>query len=154
MSIIDVNTFHCYTDPMNRTCRHCQQMFAITAEDQAFYDKIQVPAPTFCPQCRQQRRLTWRNERMLYSRQCDLCHKSMLSVFAADKLYTVYCNECWHSDQWNPYNYGRDFDFLQPFFSQFETLFKTVPQLARSVANNQNSEYVNQCGWSKNCYLI
>ncbi|MBU0627024.1 hypothetical protein KKG31_00015 [Patescibacteria group bacterium] len=34
--------------------------------------KYLIPAPTLCPDCRQQRRISFRNERSLYKRKCDL----------------------------------------------------------------------------------
>ncbi len=47
-------------------CQNCQQQFTIRPEDKDFYQKIGVPEPHFCPDCRQQNRLAWRNERILY----------------------------------------------------------------------------------------
>ncbi|MEK7627724.1 MAG: hypothetical protein AAB397_04050, partial [Patescibacteria group bacterium] len=68
-------------DKENKICQNCQNQFVIEPEDFIFYDKIQVPAPTFCPECREQRRLAFRNERSLYKRKCDLCGKEMVSIF-------------------------------------------------------------------------
>jgi len=63
------------------TCHHCKNFFGLTETDQAFYQKIEVPNPTFCPQCREQRRLAFRNERSLYKRTCDSCDKNILSTY-------------------------------------------------------------------------
>lgn len=136
------------------TCKNCDKNFQITDDDIEFYKTLKVPGPTFCPDCRQQRRLIWRNERTLYKRKCDATGKDIISVFSPDKPFTVYENEYWYSDKWNPMDYGREFDFNRTFFEQFEELIQKVPQLARSAVNNQNSDFVNQCGWCKNCYLI
>ena len=55
--------------------------FTITESDLAFYEKVgpniggksyAFDPPLHCPDCRAKRRLTWRNERSLYSRKCDL----------------------------------------------------------------------------------
>jgi len=43
-----------------------------------------------CPDCRQQRRLTWRNEGKLYQRKCDKTGKKIISAFSPDKDYIVY----------------------------------------------------------------
>lgn len=139
---------------MLKNCHQCQLQFEITDGDKEFYQSLAVPTPTLCPSCRQRRRLTWRNERTLYRRKCDATGKDIVSVFSPDKPFTVYDNEYWYSDNWNPMDYGRDFDFNRPFFEQFQELVQKVPQLARSAVNNQNSDFVNQCGWCKNCYLI
>lgn len=134
-------------------CRFCRQSFEITPADIAFYQKISVPPPTLCPNCRLQRRLAWRMERNLYFRTCDLSGKRELSVFPPESPFTVYSTEAWYSDKWNALNYGRPFDFSRSFFEQFAELMKAVPLLSRSVMNLQNCDYVNQCGWSKNCYF-
>ncbi|MEK7673495.1 MAG: zinc-ribbon domain containing protein [Patescibacteria group bacterium] len=138
----------------NIACKNCQQNFEITNLDQQFYEKMHVPEPTFCPDCRQQRRLMWRNERTLYKRKCSATGKEIISVYSEDKPFPVYENEYWYSDKWNPMDYGVDFDFSRPFFEQFKELMNRVPQLARSAVSNQNCDYINQAGYCKNCYLI
>jgi hypothetical protein len=64
-----------------KICKQCNLNFDITDKDFEFYDKIspifnsekfQIPKPKFCPDCRQQRRFAFRNERNLYKRKCDL----------------------------------------------------------------------------------
>ncbi|MFC1655653.1 hypothetical protein ACFL3C_02175 [Patescibacteria group bacterium] len=148
---------------MQKNCKNCGSQFTIEDEDLKFYDKIsptfdgkkfQIPPPTHCSDCRQQRRLAWRNERTLYRRKCDATGKNVVSVFSSDKPLKVYNNDYWYSDKWDPLEYGMDFDFNRPFFEQFHELIEQVPQVARSAVRNQNSDYVNQCGWCKNCYLI
>ncbi|MEK7547683.1 MAG: zinc-ribbon domain containing protein [Patescibacteria group bacterium] len=138
----------------NKKCKNCDKEFSITDGDIAYYNEIKVPAPTFCPDCRQQRRLVWRNERNLYKRKCSATGAEIISVYSPDKPFPVYENNYWFSPQWDALKYGRDFDFNRPFFEQFEELMNAVPQLARSAVGNQNCDYTNQCGWCKNCYLI
>ncbi|MFA6585673.1 MAG: cytochrome C551 [Candidatus Paceibacterota bacterium] len=41
-----------------KTCQNCKKDFTIEPEDFNFYEKINVPPPTFCPECRMVRRLT------------------------------------------------------------------------------------------------
>ncbi|MBU0457993.1 hypothetical protein KKF03_00925 [Patescibacteria group bacterium] len=144
-------------------CRQCGISFEITQSDLDFYDKVspvynnkkyQVPPPTLCPDCRQQRRIAIRNERMLYSRKCDLSGKDILSCYSADKPYKIYDSNEWYSDKWDALKYGKDFDFNRPFFEQFAELQNEVPRIALHVINNENSDYVNLSGYNKNCYLI
>lgn len=136
-----------------KTCQSCKQRFVVTEEDHAYYSEMKVASPTLCPECRQLRRLSWRNERTLYHRTCDGTGKPIISVFSSDKPFPVYSNEYWHSSAWNALDYGREFDFNRPFFEQFIDLMNCVPQLALSATANHNSNFVNQCGWCKNCYL-
>ncbi len=136
-----------------RQCKNCNQNFTIESDDFSFYEKIKVPAPTWCPDCRQQRRYAWRNERTLYRRNCDLCNKSMVTIYSPNKPYKVYCISCWWSDGWDAAEYGKDFDFSRPFFEQFSELQHDTPRVALLNKNSTNSEYTNHSGDNKNVYF-
>jgi len=116
-----------------KICQNCKKQFAIEPEDSQFYEKISVPAPTFCPECRMQRRLAWFNLINLYKRKCDLCGKDSISMYAPEAPYKVYCPRCWWSDNWDSFAYGRDYDFSRPFFEQFNELLHEVPLQGLSV---------------------
>src|SRR3989344_273751 len=116
-----------------RACQNCKQNFTIEPDDFKFYEKMQVPPPTFCPKCRFQRRLAFLNLFNLYQRPCDLCGKNPVSDFAPGSPYKVYCAECWWSDKWDPLDYGRDYDFSRPFFEQIKELWRDVPLLGLSI---------------------
>jgi len=139
-----------------KICQNCKNQFTIEPEDFNFYEKIKVPPPTFCPECRFQRRLLFRNERNFYRRKCNLCSKNIIASYPADAPFPVYCVKCWWSDNWNPFEYGRDFDFSRPFFEQFRELSLKVPVLA--IMNDDgvgsvNSEWSYDWAFSKNIYL-
>ena len=136
-----------------KQCQNCKQDFIIEPDDFTFYEKIKVPTPTFCPGCRLQRRMTWRNERSLYKRRDGLSGKEVISIFSPDKPYTTYGHENWWSDKWDALNWGRSYDFSKPFFSQFATLLKEVPVLAITNVNPSNSEYCSFADSNKDCYL-
>ena len=139
-----------------RTCQNCKSEFVIEAEDFKFYKKIDVPPPTFCPECRRQRRLSWRNDFYFYSRKCDLCKKPIISLYSSDKPFPVFCGKCWWSDKWDPLAYGMNYDFSRPFFEQFDDLQRKVPALALINDNgiaSQNCEYTQDFAFGKNCYL-
>jgi hypothetical protein len=144
-----------------KTCKHCGAFFPITDQDLEFYDKLSpvfagvkfsIPAPTLCPDCRQQRRVSFRNARKVYKRNCDATKKTIVSVFSQDKPYKVYDSKMWFSDIWNPLDYGRDFDFSRSFFDQFNELFLEIPHQSRFDVNTENCDYAQLIG-SKNCYL-
>ncbi|MEI7765574.1 MAG: hypothetical protein WCI93_03245 [bacterium] len=137
----------------NSNCKNCKKDFIVEQEDLNFYERIGVPAPTWCPECRQQRRYAWRNERTLYRRNCDLCGKSTITIYSPNKNLKVYCVKCWWSDNWDPFSYGVNFDFLRPFFEQFKELQLQVPRIALFNTNNTNSEHSNHSGDNRNTYL-
>ena len=136
-----------------RVCQNCKQNFTIEPDDFSFYEKIGVPAPTWCVDCRQQRKYAWRNERTLYRRDCDLCGKSTVTIYSPNKDYKVYCLSCWWGDGWDTSEYGMDFDFSRPFFEQFSELQHRVPRMALLSKNSTNSDYTNHSGNNKNAFM-
>jgi len=139
-----------------RTCQNCKNDFLIDQQDSDFYAKIKVPAPTFCPECRLQRRLAFFNLVNLYKRPCDLCGKDAISVYAPDNGYVVYCPKCWWSDAWDPLSYGREYDPSRNFLEQFNELMHAVPHLGLTIelSANETSPFTNYTGSLKNCYLV
>jgi len=138
-----------------KQCQNCKKDFILEADDFSFYEKMQVPAPTFCPECRLVRRLLMRNERSLYKRKCDLCGDSKIMVYGEDSKYKVYCRECFNSDNWDPVEYKKDYDFNKTFFEQYIELFNSVPKPGIIKQGfDINSEYTNRSANAKNCYLI
>ncbi|EKD76708.1 MAG: hypothetical protein ACD_43C00015G0001 [uncultured bacterium] len=135
-------------------CQECKKIFQITPNDEIFYRRLALPKPTFCPPCRLRRRLAWRNEHSLYQRSCDLCNKTIISIYRPDSPYLVYCQPCWWSDQWEPRKYARDYDWSKDFFTQYNELRHAVPRVALTNTNSENSEYTNYSGNNKNCYLM
>lgn len=137
-----------------KVCQNCKSEFIIEDEDFQFYKKIDVPPPTFCPECRMKRRMMWRNEGSLYHRKCELCGKSIITVYASEPGYKVYCRECWSSDRWDPLEYGREYAPEKFFFEQFADLFGEIPLVIADIKGVvENSEYGNYNGNCKNCYL-
>ena len=141
------------SESQTKVCQNCKGTFVIEPEEFAFYKKVQVPPPTWCSQCRFMRRFSWRNERALYKRKCDLCGEKTIAMYSPEKPYMVYCPDCFYSDKWDPLVYGRDYDFSKSFFLQFQELQRTIPQLALLQMNMVNSPWCNYEGDSKSCYL-
>lgn len=136
-----------------RICQNCKHDFIIEPDDFLFYEKIKVPPPTFCPECRMQRRFNIRNERNLYHNKCGLCKKSIISMYSQDKPFPVYCHECWYSDKWSPFDYASDYDFSKSLLDQFHSLLNKVPRLALNSINIKNSDYCNYVSDAKDSYL-
>jgi hypothetical protein len=141
-----------------RNCQNCKKDFVIEPDDFDFYEKIKVPAPVNCPRCRFQWRAVWRNEMHLYNRKCELCGKSIVAMYHPDSPYTVYCQDCWLSDKWDPASYAKDYDPARPFFDQMGELLKKVPKagvyITADFGPNVNTEYANFAGSLKDCYLV
>ncbi|MFA6523954.1 MAG: hypothetical protein WC264_01125 [Candidatus Paceibacterota bacterium] len=136
-----------------RICQNCKKDFVIEQEDFNFYEKIKVPAPTWCPECRLIRRLAYRESRPLYKDICDKCGEEIISIFAENSEIIVYCSSCWWGDSWDAMDYGKDYDFSRPFFEQFYELQKLVPREATGQKNSENCQYSNGDVRCKNCTL-
>ncbi len=154
-------------NPEIKNCQNCKKDFVIESEDFDFYAKMKVsasaqssgetmPPPTWCPECRLQRRLAFFNIFTLYKRPCDLCKKDFISTYRTDSTYIVYCPKCWWSDNWDVFEYGKDYDFSKSFFEQVKELWLKTPVLGISIdiPTMQTSPYTNHAGHLKNCYLL
>ncbi len=136
------------------TCRHCKNPFEIGSWDREFYKKLDVPEPTWCPECRMMRRYAFRNERNLYKRECDFSKKNIVSLYSPEKPFIVYDADIWWSDKWDPLDYGQEFDFSRPFFEQFAELRRRVPRINISNMQSVNSYFTNHAADNKNCYML
>lgn len=137
----------------SRTCQSCGKEFVIDPDDFSFYKKIDVPPPTWCPECRMLRRFVWRNERHLFRHEGAKTGVKFLATLPSELKATVYDLDYWNSDAWDPLEYGRDYDFSRPFFEQFREFMYSVPWPGKSVLRMVNSEYCDQAGDYKNAYL-
>jgi hypothetical protein len=147
---------------MQKTCALCRTGFEVTDADLAFYAKIapvfggkkcDFPAPTHCPSCRMLRRMSFRNERHLYRRKCDVTGQEIISVFAPDAPFKVCEKNRWYSDDFDPLAYGRPYDFSVPFFKQFRNLLLDMPLPSLRVELSENCEFNSDMRECKNCYL-
>jgi hypothetical protein len=143
-------------NPENKNCQNCKKDFVIESEDFNFYKKIDVPSPTFCPECRLIRRLMYRNERTFYHRVCEKCNKKIIAVFSESTGIHVYCQSCWWGDEWDAQDYREEYDPNRSFIEQVYELLHRVPimNLFGLHTTNVGTEYANMTGWLKNCYMV
>ena len=142
-------------ESQSKVCQNCKNNFTIEPDDFSFYEKMKVPPPTFCPECRRQRRLSWYNLINLFHRNCDLCGEKFISMYPKEAPYVVYCPKCWWSDKWDFRDFGMDYDFSKPFFVQFNELMHKSPMLGLSInsTTTPSSPYNNHAQDLKDCYL-
>lgn len=142
-----------------KNCTKCKQEFVLDTDELGFYEKMKVPVPKVCPDCRFTMRALFRNETTLYSgRTCALCGKGIISMYNPKSPYTIYCYQCFYSEKWEPRDYAMDYDESRSFVEQFNELLLKVPKITTYTSlgegPNINSEYVNMASACKNCYLI
>jgi len=137
-----------------KNCQNCKNDFMIESDDFSFYEKMKVPAPTFCPHCRFVRRMIWRNERSLHKRKCDMCQKNIISMYDDKVIFPVYCPECYQSDKWEGSQYAQNYDFSKSFFEQWRDLFNKTPKQSRLLYGQcLDCEFTNFVKDGKNVYL-
>ena len=139
---------------MQQICKQTGKAFEIPEEDLRFYEKINVPIPTLCPEERERRRWAWRGKNF-FIKNCDKCGNRAMSWFPPGVTEVkTYCEYCFKSDEYDATEYSRDFYFNRPFFEQFAELQKAVPRHISNSTNNENSEYIICAHKNKNCYLV
>jgi len=140
----------------SKKCRQCSVEFQIFEQDSLFYERLGVPPPHLCPECRSRRRISQLNMIHLFKQSCDATGKSIVCNYPPESPYTVYDQEYWYSDEFDGCVYARDFDFQRPFFEQFHELKLQVPRpaLFTDYLKDENSAYTNYAGRNKDCYLI
>ena len=140
-------------DSQIKNCQNCKKDFVIEPDDFVFYEKIKVPPPTWCPDCRLQRRMVVRNEHFLYKTKCGRTGKTMFSMYPAVAKLNVWDYNEWIKNDWDSEEYGRDYDFSRSFFEQFKELLQTTPVPSKSVTLPINSDYCNNSSYMKDSYL-
>src|SRR3989344_635982 len=98
-----------------RICQNCKQNFTVEPDDFGFYEKMKVPPPTWCPQCRMIRRMAWRNDWHVFRKKDARTGEMIFSLFPEESPYKIYDRDYWWGDDWNPLGYGRGYDFSLPF---------------------------------------
>ncbi|MEI8269844.1 MAG: hypothetical protein WCG45_00585, partial [bacterium] len=136
-------------------CQNCKNDFVIEQEDFNFYEKINVPPPTWCSECRAIRRFSFQNTWNLYWRNCDKCNGRTLSLYSPLQNNTVYCQPCWWKDDWDGTEYSMDYNPEKPFLEQIEELSNKTPfsALTSLYTSDKNCEYANALAWCKDCYM-
>lgn len=139
-----------------QACQNCKKDFIIESEDFNFYEKIKVPPPTWCPECRLTRRWSAANTWSLFWRNCDQCGEKTMSVYPAERKMKAYCAKCWWNDSWDGTEYGMDYDPARPFLEQVKELSDKTPYVALEslYTSLKNSSYSNALAWCKDCYQV
>ncbi|MBT4384585.1 hypothetical protein HOD30_02455 [Candidatus Peregrinibacteria bacterium] len=139
---------------ITQTCTITGKTFLVTEWEQSHIKKFDAPLPTICIEERHRRRYAKRNGRNIYSDVCDLSGKPTISLYSPDKDFKVYSQDSWWSDDYDPTEFGMDYDFNRPFFEQYAELTARVPKMALVNVQGENSEYCNMSVGNKNCYLV
>lgn len=137
-----------------KNCQNCKQDFTIEPDDFSFYEKIKVPPPTWCPECRFLRRALFRNERKLFRNIDAITGKELISLYPKEGGFPIYEDAYWAGDEWDRFSYGVDFDPSRPFLAQLFDLHLKVPKPRSNTISMIRSEYSANAANMKDCYLL
>ncbi len=76
-------------------CDHCSKQFRVIPQEKAFYEKWNVVVPKVCFECRHKRRMSYKNPRRMYARNCMKCSKEIQSTGSPEGQEVVYCESCY-----------------------------------------------------------
>ena len=83
------------------TCNEqCTTAFKIIPQELQFYQRMNLPLPRLCPNCRHYARLAQRNPLKLWHRSCMKggCENEFETSYAPDRKETVYCETCYQAE--------------------------------------------------------
>lgn len=76
-------------------CENCTKNYKIIPQEFAFYKKLNLPLPHFCPTCRHSRRLSLDNPLELFSDTCPKCNMKIQTTYPTNHSETIYCENCY-----------------------------------------------------------
>ncbi len=76
-------------------CDHCSKQFRVIPQEKVFYEKWNVVVPKVCFECRHKRRMSYKNPRRMYVRNCMKCTKEIQSTYSPEGKEMVYCEQCY-----------------------------------------------------------
>ena len=85
----------------NGTCNEqCTEAFKIIPQELQFYQRMNLPLPRLCPNCRHYNRLKQRNPLKLWHRQCmkEGCTNTFETSYAPERPEIVYCERCYQQE--------------------------------------------------------
>ncbi len=137
-----------------RRCTITGETFTVSELELSLLRSFDAPLPTISPAERQRQRAAYRNFRHLYRRSCSASGRPIVSMYHADQPFPVFESSAWWSDDWDPLDYGRQYDPGRSFLDQYHELAMAVPRFAVATVNCENSQYANFAMDSKSCYLV
>jgi hypothetical protein len=80
--------------------QHCTVGFKVIQAEKDFYEKMELPIPKLCPNCRHYERLKQRNPLKLWHRKCmnKGCTNEFKTSYAPDRPEIIYCESCYNAE--------------------------------------------------------
>lgn len=79
-------------------CSNCGRGYKVGPLEFKLLQKMNMPIPRTCPQCRQKKHFNRLNPIHLWNRNCAKCNKEINTAFAPDRPEIVYCESCYQKE--------------------------------------------------------
>lgn len=76
-------------------CESCKKNYRIIKPELTFYQKMNLPIPRICYECRNKKRLAMRQGHEIFKDKCMKCGQAMPTIYAPGHSATVYCQKCY-----------------------------------------------------------
>jgi len=77
-------------------CESCSKNYRIIPNEFSFYQRLKVPLPHMCPDCRHARRFAARGPNSLFDRTCSNCNAAIKTSYSPDRPEILYCESCYN----------------------------------------------------------
>jgi hypothetical protein len=85
--------------------------------------------------------LLFRNEWNFYKSRSSKTGEPIISLYAPENDAKVFEQKEWWKDDWNPMDFGFEFDENKSLSEQFLKLRKDIPRLNLVTLDNENSDF-------------
>ncbi len=79
-------------------CTQCTKNYRVIPRELEFYDRLAIPLPDLCPDCRHARRISARGPNKLWKRECAKCKKEVETSYPPDQSEMIYCESCYQRE--------------------------------------------------------
>lgn len=79
-------------------CKQCTKNYRIIPREAEFYQRLAIPTPDLCPDCRHLRRFRARGPNQLWQRNCAKCNAQIQTNYAPGRPEILYCEPCYNAE--------------------------------------------------------
>jgi len=81
-------------------CIECKKNYRVIENELSFYQRMKIPIPRNCPECRHVRRFENRGPNKLWHRKCMKkgCNNEFETSYAPERPEIVYCEKCYQAE--------------------------------------------------------
>ncbi len=79
-------------------CKSCGKGYKVVSGELGILKKLDLPIPSNCPKCREERRFNLTNKPFLRDTNCDKCGKEIRTAHTKESGKIIYCEKCYQQE--------------------------------------------------------